>query len=157
MKQFATLALVLFATYGCSTIPSVDRDSKDGLVSLSFEPNQDRGVMYLYRDRESHFGLFRLDIHIGDDSVETSPACFVRIEMPPGTYFVEADHPDMFGFEDEMTFEAQAGEMAFFEYKPISRPVVPGETKIIERSKEEALDTIKRQNLCISPVERLSS
>lgn len=98
-----------------------------------------------------------LDIHIGEHSVETSPACFVRIEMTPGTYLVEANHPDMFGFEEEMTFEARGGEMAFFEYKPISRLVVPGETKIIARSKEEAVNTIKKQDLCISPVKRLGS
>jgi len=34
---------------------------------------------------------------------------------------------------------------------------VPGETKIIERSKEEAMANITEQNLCISPLVRLSA
>lgn len=156
MKNVCVLAVVLFAVYGCGAIPSVEKGSPDGQVSLSFDPVEDKGVMYLYRDRESHFGLFILDIYIGDDTVETSPACFVRIELAPGTYFVEADHPDTFGIEDEMTFEAKEGQVAFYEYKPIARPVVPGETKIIPRSREEAISKIESQELCISPVERLS-
>ena len=155
LKNLAVLGFVLFTAYGCTAIPSMEKGSPDGLVSLSFEPDESKGVVYLYRDRESHFGVFILDIYIGDHTVETSPACFVRIELVPGTYLVEADHPDMFGIEDEMTFEAQAGQVSFFEYKPISRPIVPGETKIIERYKEEAVSTINNQNLCISPIERL--
>ncbi|MCK7542779.1 hypothetical protein MLC59_01165 [Marinobacter bryozoorum] len=157
MKQIVVLAMILFGAYGCTTVPSVDRDSEQGVLSLSFEPDDERGVMYLYRDRESHFGMHFLDIYIGDHTVETSAACFVRIELAPGDYLVEADHPDMFGFEDEMMFEAQPGTVAFFEYKPIARLVVPGSTKIIERSKQATIDKIQEQNLCVSPVKRLGA
>ena len=154
MKKLIALTLVLFTAYGCTTIPSASKDSAEGQKSLSFEPSEDMGVMYLYRDRNSHFGLFQLDIYIGDHEVLTSPRCFVRVELAPDTYLVEADHPDLFGFEDEITFEARAGEVTFYEYKPIARFVVPGSTKIIERTREEAITIIREQDLCISPVER---
>ena len=157
MKQIAALALVLFAAYGCSVIPQVEKDSADGQASLSFEPDPNRGVMYLYRDRDSDFGVVMLNIYIAEHTVNTSPGCFVRVELDPGTYFVEANHTDVFGFEDEMTFEARAGEVSFFEYKPISRLVVPGETKIIERSRENAIETITKQDLCISPVVQIGT
>jgi len=157
LKKIAVLAFVLLTTYGCSTIQSLDKESQGGAVALSFAPSETQAVMYLYRDRDSHFGLFMLDIYINEHTVTTSPRCFVRVELEPGSYFIEADHPDMLGFEDELTLTAEAGQLKFYEYKPISRFVVPGETKIIERSKEEAMANITEQNLCISPLVRLSA
>lgn len=157
LKRIAVLAFVLSTSYGCSTIQSLDKESQEGMTALSFTPSESQAVMYLYRDRESHFGLYMLDIDINEHTVTTSPSCFVRIKLEPGSYFIEADHTDLFGFEDELTLTAKAGDMMFYEYKPIARFIVPGSTKIIERSKDEAMTTITEQNLCISPLVSLSA
>lgn len=157
LKRMVVLAFVLFTSYGCSTIQKLDRESQEGATALSFAPSESHAVMYLYRDRESHFGVHMLNIYINEHKVTTSPRCFVRLELEPGSYFIEADHPDVFGFEDELTLTAEAGQLMFYEYKPIARLVVSGETKIIERSKDEAIAAITEQDLCISPLVSLSA
>lgn len=112
-------------------------------------------MMHPHSNRESHFGLFIVDIYIGGHIVEINPACFVRIGLMPGTYFIGADDPNAFGAEDGMTFEVRERQVVFCEYKPIERRVVPGE-KIIQRSLDEAISTFKYPELCVSPKERLS-
>ncbi len=155
MKVLFVLAVLALGLSGCTTVPKVDLNSDDAKVINSFDALPDKSVVYLYRDRDSHFGLFTLDISIGNDDVETFAACFVRLELEPGMYHFEADHTDMFGFEDELDFDAKAGELSFFEYKPISRFIVPGSTKIIPKSKDEAVATIQKQKLCANPTVKL--
>lgn len=155
MKVLLVLTILALGLTGCVSIPKVDMNSEDAKVINSFDSIPDKSVVYLYRDRNSHFGLFTLDISIGDDDVETFSSCFVRIELEPGMYHLEADHTDLFGFEDEINFNAKAGELSFFEYKPISRFIVPGSTKIISKTKEEAVSTIQSQKLCANPTVKL--
>ena len=155
MKVLLVLAILALGLSGCTAIPKVDMNSDDAKVINSFESISDKSVVYLYRDRNSHFGLFTLDITIGYDNVETFSSCFVRIELEPGMYHFEADHTDLFGFEDEIDFNAQAGELSFFEYKPIARFIVPGSTKIIPKTKKEAVATIQSQKLCANPTIKL--
>lgn len=145
------LVVVLLGLSGCTSVPTMTSDAAGYVSAVSFQPLRDRGVIYLYRDRTSHFGLFHLDVHIDGESFNTSPACFVRFEAVPGRYDWEADHPTMFGFEDEMELEVRAGDVVFLEYKPISRFMVPGSTKIIPRDAATAKATITSQKLCALP------
>ena len=157
MKALFVLAIIAIGLSGCTSIPKVQVDSEEFKVINSFDAIPDKSVVYLYRDRNSHFGLFTLDISIGNDDVETFAACFVRVELDPGMYHFEADHTDVFGFEEELDFDAKAGELSFFEYKPISRFIVPGSTKIIAKTKDEAIALIKSQKLCATPIVKLPS
>ena len=157
MKALLVLAIIAIGLSGCTSIPKVQVDSEESQVINSFDAIPDKSVVYLYRDRNSHFGLFTLDISIGNDDVETFAACFVRVELEPGMYHFEADHTDLFGFEDELDFDAKAGELSFFEYKPISRFIVPGSTKIIAKTKHKAIALIKSQKLCANPIVKLPS
>lgn len=155
MKVLIALAVLVLSLSGCTIIPRVDLNSDDAKVINSFDVLPSKSVVYLYRDRNSDFGLFTLDISIGNDDVETFASCFVRLELEPGMYHFEADHTDMFGFEDELDFDAKPGDLSFFEYKPISRFIVPGSTKIIPKSKDEAVATIRAQKLCANPTVKL--
>lgn len=145
------LAVVMLGLSGCTSVPTMNPDSAGYVPAVSFQPLRDRGVIYLYRDRTSHFGLFHLDVHVDDETFNTSPACFVRFEAVPGHYYIEADHPTMFGFEDEMELEVRAGDLIFLEYKPISRFMVPGSTKIIPKDAAAAKTIITSQRLCALP------
>jgi hypothetical protein len=151
MKVLLVLTILATGLSGCTAIPKVQINSEDAKITNSFDVTPDKSVVYLYRDRNSHFGLFVLDISIGKDDVETYPSCFVRIELDPGIYHFEADHIDVFGFEDELDFNAKAGELSFFEYKPISRFIIPDSTNIIPKTKDEAISLIHSQKLCANP------
>jgi hypothetical protein len=148
-------AIMVFSLFGCATRPIVPAGSVESVQITSFSPSSDRAVVYLYRDRTSNYGLFELTLDIGKDTISTHPACYIRIELEPGQYHFEANHPSLFGFEDEMDFNAVAGHVSFFEYKPIARFIVPGSTKIITKYKEEATATITSQKLCSLPIIKL--
>ena len=157
MKRILISIFTVLTITGCSSIPMVQKDSDEFQKIVSFAPADENSVIYLYRNRDSDFGLFELKIDIGEDDVTTYPACYLRIELSPGNYHIEADHPDMFGFEQEMDFHAVSGEVSFFEYLPIARFGVPGETKIIPKEKDEAINIIKAQKLCINPLVKVTS
>lgn len=151
MKKPLGLLIAVLAVAGCATIQDTPPDTDQGRAIRSLAPAADKGVLYLYRDRMSHYGLFAIDIGIGGQDVTTQPACFVRIELPPGRYHLEASHPDLFGHEDELEFDARAGEVSFFEYKPTAAALFQGSTRIIPRSRDEVQSLIHSQNLCASP------
>lgn len=152
MKKHLGMLIAVLSVAGCASIQNVPYDTDEGRTIRSLAPAADKGVMYLYRDRMSHYGRFEIDIAIGDQDVTTQPACFVRIELQPGRYHVEASHPDLVGYEDEMDFDAKAGEVSFFEYKPTAAIMLQGSTRIIPKSRDEVQQLIRSQNLCASPL-----
>lgn len=153
--KYILYSVIVFSLFGCATRPIVPAGSTESVQISSFSPLADRAVVYLYRDRTSNYGLFELTLDIGQDTISTHPACYIRVELEPGQYHFEANHPSLFGFEDEMDFNAVAGNVSFFEYKPIARFIVPGSTKIMTKSKEEATATINSQKLCSLPIIKL--
>ncbi|WP_028870428.1 hypothetical protein [Psychromonas arctica] len=157
MKKILISIITILIITGCSSIPVANTDNEEHKKIVSFKPANDSSVIYLYRDRTSDFGLFELSIDIGGDDIDTYAACYRRIELSPGLYHIEADHPDVFGFEDEIDFDAVLGEISFFEYLPIARFGVPGSTKIVPKEKEEAINIIKSQNLCANPLVKIIS
>ncbi|WP_136486694.1 hypothetical protein [Vibrio sp. H11] len=157
MKKLLLPLLTVLVASGCSTVPVLTQDSPELQTTQSFSAVDDKAVIYLYRDREANFGLFELEIHIDDEDVNTYPACYRRFELEPGNYFFEADHPDVFGFEDEMNFTAKAGEVSYFEYLPIARFGIPGETKIVAKTAEETQQLIREQDLCVNPIVQLKA
>lgn len=156
LKKILLSIVTVSVLGGCTTIPQVESSSKEATQIKSFSASKDNAVIYLYRDKKSDYGLFELPITIGDDDVMTYSSCYRRIELSPGDWEIEADNPDVFGFEDELTFKATPGKVSFYEYKPIAHFVTPGETKILEKTKEDAISVITTQKLCINPLVKLS-
>ncbi|MDX1319234.1 MAG: hypothetical protein R3207_03600 [Oceanospirillum sp.] len=151
MKKLLTSIVLLLSITGCTQIPIAEKDNGDLQKVTSFEASEKYGVMYLYRDRTSDYPAHEFEIAIGDEDVSTWSSCYKRVELEPGMYHLEANHYDTFGFEDERDYLAVAGQVDFFEYKPILRFGVPGETKIIPKTREEAVEIIKKQQLCPNP------
>ncbi len=151
MKKLLTSIALLLSITGCTQIPIAEKDNGDLQKVTAFEASEQYGVLYLYRDRNSDYSGIELEIEIGDEDVSTWPSCYKRVELEPGLYHLEANHYDTFGFEEERDYKAVAGQVDFFEYKPIRRIGIPGETKIIPKTREEAVEIIKKQQLCPNP------
>lgn len=151
MKKLLSSLVILLSVTGCTQIPIAEKGNGDLQKVTSFEASDQYGVMYLYRDRESDYAALELEIAIGDEDVSTWGRCYKRVELEPGEYHLEANHYDAFGFEEERDYQAVAGQVDFFEYKPIRRFGIPGETKIIPKPAEEAIAAIKAQRLCPNP------
>ncbi|MAM89575.1 hypothetical protein [Allohahella sp. A8] len=149
-KIYKGLAIIsaLSVLHGCVNVPVIKPGDADYDRIVQFQPSDDKGVLYVYRDVGSHYGLFQLELQIeGKEDIVTSPSSFVRIELEPGNYQLEADHPDIFGFEDELDLVFAAGETRYLEFKPVARFIVPGSSYLLEVDEAAAQDKIRTQNL----------
>ena len=142
-------ALALAVATGCSTVNVLNPNSAEGQKASSFESAPDRAVVYVYRDRASHFGAFALNLKVNGDNVSTSPACYKRIEFQPGTVTLEATHPDMFGSQQEITVPLIVGDVKVYEFRPIARFGLPGESKLLEVSTAAGKALVANQHLCV--------
>ena len=157
MKKFLIIALGLLTLTACSSVPLVKKDSKEHQIISSFESSETLGVVYLYRDRNSDFNAHEISVNIEGDDVFTYPSYYRRIELKPGEYHFEANGIGTFAFEEELDFKSVAGEVSFFEYKPIHNLVTPNETRIIPKTRDEAVKTIVSQGLKANPIVKLPS
>jgi hypothetical protein len=150
LKIFASLAFTLAALTGCTTATVLDAGSSEGQKAASFAPAEGRAVVYLYRNRAADdFQGFQLNVNFDGDAVTMFPACFKRIELKPGQIELEATHPDVFGFEQEVVVSLKAGDVKVYEFRPISKFGLPGESKLIEVSPETGKAVVADQRLCM--------
>ena len=152
LKKLASLALLGSAIFmtGCTAIPTMQTDDPDYKKMTEFSAEKDSGVLYIFRAMTSDYNHVVLDLDINDEDYLTHPRCYTRFELPPGTYHLEADHPDTFGFEQELDVTFTAGDVKFYEFLPIIKFGIPGESKLIETHRSDAIAKIQSQKLCVS-------
>ncbi|RJX80327.1 hypothetical protein [Pseudomonas sp. LS-2] len=147
-------AIVLAVVSGCTTVETMSRGSDDGLRALSMVAPRGGAALYVYRDRASDFGLYQMKLTINGKDVVLAPACVTRIELTPGHYHLEAGHPDLFGGEQEVDMDATVGGVTVFEFKPVARFVISGESKLIPTTAPSLLQVIHSQRLCMQSTVR---
>lgn len=147
-KSILAMTLVAAALTGCSTAAVLNPNSSEGQKASSFGPSTDRGVVYVYRDRSSDFGGLELYLKVNGANVSTHPACYKRIELKPGVVTLEATHPDLLGSQQEITVPLKAGDVKVYEFRPIARFGLPGESKLLEITPEAGKAITSDQKLC---------
>lgn len=146
--SIASLFAVALAVSGCGSVQTIDPSSEAGKVASGFSAPADGAAVYIYRDRKSHFGLHQLTLKINQSSYATFPACYFRMEFKPGDVELQAKHPDLFAGQEKVTLALAPGDVKVYEFKPISRLVIPGESKLIQRSIDDIKARVADQRLC---------
>ena len=153
MKLMILLLCVISACFtGCSAIQLEVEGTEDYKKIMDFKSEPGMATLYVYRDNNSDFGFARLSFAINGYDVYLDPACVVRVELEPNTYHLEADHLDVWGFEDEIDITLQAGEIRYLEFKSVFRRIGPGSSRLINRTATGAQEKIKNQNLCVQKI-----
>ena len=142
----ALFAVSLLA--GCSTAQTNLPGSDAEIAAKSFEAPATGAAIYVYRARGSHFGAHELMLEVDGKSLSTMPACYFRIEHKPGTVTLKAKHTDLLGGEQEVAVPVSVGDVKVFEFKPIARLVVPGESKLLPVDLVTAKALVAEQQLC---------
>ncbi|MHB0765821.1 hypothetical protein ACYCFC_15790 [Stutzerimonas sp. NM35] len=153
-KILTTIAAVTLLT-GCTTFETVSRQSPEAEEILTFNAPLDGAALYLYRDRKSSYGGVEMILDINDKEVSLAGSCLKRVELTPGTYHLNANHPDLLGGEQELDITLSLGDVKILEFKPILRPIIPGESKLIPRTIEELRSLVDSQPLCILATTKL--
>lgn len=149
----ATFSVLLFT--GCTTFETVSPQTPEAQEILAFNSPQEGAALYVYRDRKSHYGGFEMILDVNDKEISLAGACLKRIELAAGTYHLNANHPDLLGGEQELDITLAQGDVQVLEFKPISRPIIPGESKLIPRTIAELQNLANSQSLCILSTSRI--
>lgn len=149
MKKTLAAALSTLLLTGCTTFETVSHQTPEAQEILAFNAPQEGAALYLYRDRNSHYRGFEMILDIDDKEISLAGACLKRIELAAGTYHLNANHPDVLGGEQELDITLAQGDVQVLEFKPISRPIIPGESKLIPRTVAELQNLATSQSLCI--------
>lgn len=155
MFRSVIVVVLLNLVVGCTTFETVKPDSVEGVEILKFEAPADGAALYVYRDRGSHFGGFEMILDVNEVEISLAPSCFKRVELSPGSYHLNANHPDLLGSEQELDLVVAVGDVRVLEFKPISRFAIPGESKLIPKTVEEARAAISAQALCMQSTSRI--
>lgn len=153
MKKMLALALLAMAATGCTTLPALDPNSDAGKAARTMEAPKDGAALYVYRDRSSDFGIYQLILGVNDNDVITAPACYTRFNLKPGTYHLEAHHPDLLAAQQEMDVTVKPGDVKVLEFKPMARFGLPGESKLLVQNAEGFSALRDNQRLCIQPTQ----
>lgn len=153
-KIFTPIALVTLLA-GCTTFETVSRQSPEADDILAFKAPFDGAALYVYRDRKSNYGGHEMILDIDDNEISLAGSCLKRIELAPGTYHLNANHPDVLGGEQEVDIALSQGDVKVLEFKPILRPIIPGESKLIPRTVEELQSLVDSQPLCVLATTKL--
>lgn len=148
------LLLITLLLTGCFTFPEARHGSAEHTVASSFSSLPDKAVLYVYR-KVDDFNHTDLDLEVNGEDVVTKGDCYLRIELPPGKYNLEADITGGYGIEGEMDLELGAGQVTFIEMEPISRYLVPNVNKLHARTAEQARRDIMEHELCALKVVEL--
>ena len=148
------LLLIPTLLTGCFVFPEARQGSEEHTLAASFSPLPERAVLYVYRKVED-FNMTNLDLEVNGTNITTRGDCYLRIELPPGKYNLEADITGGFGREDEMDIELGAGQVIFIEMEPISKVLVPNINKLHARTAEQARHDIEEYELCAQKVVEL--
>jgi hypothetical protein len=150
MKKIHIIAALFAASLlaGCSTAKTNQPGSEAELAAKSFEAPAAGAAIYVYRARGSHFGAHELMLEVDGKSLSTMPACYFRMEHKPGTVTLKAKHADLLGGEQEISVPVSVGDVKVFEFKPIARFLVPGESKLLPVDPVTAKALVAEQQLC---------
>lgn len=149
MKSAFAAVCVLAMLGGCSTSKILNPVSPQGVKAASFDADSQKGVIYIYRSRTSDFGGFELNVKFNGENVPVLPACFKRVELQPGVVKVEGTHPDLFATQQEITIPLKAGDVKVYEFRPVERFALPGESKLLEVTIDAAKAITADQKLCV--------
>jgi|GEM_PF-4415610 hypothetical protein len=153
-KILITIAAVTILA-GCTTFETVSRQSPEAEEILAFNSPSDGAALYVYRDRKSSYGGVEMILDIDEKEISLAGSCLKRVELTPGTYHLNANHPDVLGGEQEVDVTLSPGDVKVLEFKPIFRPIIPGESKLIARTVEELQSLVDSQSLCVLATTKL--
>lgn len=149
MKKLLLLSLLGLSMTGCVSFKTENQATPEAEMIKAMQAPEEGAALYVYRDHGSDLNYVLFELDINGKGVPVAHGCIARIEMKPGTYHLESDHPDVLGQEQEMDLTVKAGDVRVIEYKPIHRILVPGETKLIEHSKEDMRRLLDKGQFCL--------
>jgi len=139
--HLVALAMCGILLQSCMTIPVAQVGSEEAKESLSFKPVANKAVVYLYRAKQSQYGLYGIDVTFNGKSVTMGDG-FLRVTMDPGEYTAIIDLPELTSQEDEFHLNAKAGSVTFLEMHLKARMFIGGVTSLKQVPKDEAIKYI---------------
>tara|TARA_R110001583_G_scaffold85821_3_gene224882 strand:+ start:15928 stop:16398 length:471 start_codon:yes stop_codon:yes gene_type:complete len=152
MKKLLLPSLLLATLSGCTAIPALDSSSPDFQKSMSFEPVQNKAVLYIYRSKLSDFQGVTTSVDIGEVELSIFPNCMHRFELSAGSYNFEPNGIGAFSIEDELNITMEKGSVNFVELRHESRIAIPNKSSLIKQSKDDANRVLADDELCIVPI-----
>lgn len=145
----APILLLSALMSGCVTSPLNAPGSEQNNAAQRFEAPTGGAAIYVYRDPEfDELRGFAMTLDVNETEVMTFPGCYIRIETQPGSYLLESSHPDLLADTQDVSVTMAVGDVKVYEFQPISRIIISGETKLIERQVSETKSLIQRKKLC---------
>ena len=140
---------------GCATIPTLDSSSPDYLKTMSFAPEPDKAVLYIYRSRLSDFQGVATSVDIGDVELTIFPNCVHRFELASGSYNFEPNGIGTFAIEEEIDIDMAKGSVNIVELLHKSSIAIPNVSKLIIQDQAELEKVMATDELCVTPIKSI--
>ncbi|MGB1199350.1 MAG: hypothetical protein ACPG46_09895 [Thalassotalea sp.] len=154
-NKLAAIVTCLAITSGCTSIPSLDSSSPDYLKTMSFQPIEDKAVLYMYRTKLSDFQGAVTTVDIGEVDLAIFPNCVHRFELAAGKYNFEPDGFGTFAIEKEIELELKNGTVNFVELHHTSRIAIPNVSKVMIKTQDDFEKVMATDELCVTPIKMI--
>ncbi len=155
-KLITTLLLIaVFFSYGCTQIQYASEKDADYQQIIEFTPVNDKGVVYIIRDKESDFQIHELSVNFNNQKVNLWPMTYTRVVVKPGQYNLEPNIPGVFSIEEELNINIKPGDVVFLKMEAHARIGIPNKGSITVIPEDVAKRGIQIYKLKPAPTKHL--